>query len=685
MARTSPYTLIQPTPAEHPRLRADNEAARLQWLKESLRRGQQWLRVQRSTIDPGLARDVIAGLNATDPGDDAMSDVRSSEVKRSLLEFIAELSNLRAEGQIRTDNKALFDQAAILQQRWRANFTMTRAKLKWKGAIANAAALGTGYLSPYYDPNGRGPGKGEHLLKIYGPDCVIPDGIGPDGDLQQAYVVHLVDETPLHVAQRHFWERAHEIQADRSSPSMWGRVSQRMQAWASPVLNLFGTRDAPPDDAASGPAPTVDIVRSYILDPTINESGETIVKGEPGTRWAYEVPSLGAPIYAGMNERDGTPLMRPANRLDALVYPYRRLGIWCSSALFDDDSSPYWHGLAPIVPIFLEKWPWDPLGTSQLKAVANIERSTTRTMRAIDDSINVRLDPPLIVDETQASDSFGESFNPRKPGQRIRSSLALGKVIDLAVPVEIYNVPEQAYQWVSQLEARIQRYLYANDVTALAKARATPAADTTEKLAELAGQVVKDMLESVELAMVLLGTMQVWNFFEFDTVARRLELLGQDGVTAEDFDYDPGTLIPSHLPGEDRTLPSRYSSNERGRRHCEQFSFYLTPGSAHDMSRITAKQLLVLAKKNGLPIDRWTMAKVFGIANYGPEPEGTHNAQERLMAEQRMEIEKQVQLAQALQAAGIQPQGQPGRPHAGKKPVHTEPKDSGTRPVLSTS
>ncbi len=678
---------LLPRPSESPDLRElrVNLDSRKRWLNDSLERAKLWYNNQRTTVDPDQVMNLLAGVS-TDAQVESHSDLRSSDVDRNCTDLVSELANLRAEGQVKTDNKKLYDRSADLQKRYKAFFHMTRAKQSVRDAIAWAVSMGTGYITVDYDINGRGPGKGEHVWKGRGPHEVVFDGMPADNDIQKAYATHIIDEVSILTAKSMFPLLADQILPDRQTQSSWMKRIKEMK-YLSPVLNLFGVRGDTPDESESGQFPTVDIITSYVADRSINMTGKTVVMGDPSTSWTYEVPSFNAEIPTGVNDKQGNPIMRRATEVDAMYYPRKRRVVWCQSCMISDGPNRFWHGKSPASRVKIKGWPWEANGTSVLKAMANVERAMTRIMRNVDDSNNVRLDPPIFYDENLVADNFEEKFDPKKPGTRIRvpGMQVSSDMVKLILPLEIYSVPDSVPAWIQYLEGKLKFYSYTQDVSAIAKARQIPSADSIEKMIEMAGPSIRDMLEKIEVAVSNAGEMTIWNFFQFDTLSRQLEVLGDDGVSPEMFDYDPGNLVPSHMPGEDVEKPSGYTLLQRGIARANEFSFYITPGSLHDLNRTTQRLVLIQAiKMAGLQVDPWTIANIFGLPYFGAEPENTHTIIERVIAWKRMQEEAAGRMAEQTNK-GKEGGGQPGRPNTNEVPPHNETKDGGTRPIVSTS
>jgi hypothetical protein len=133
-----------------------------------------------------------------------------------------------------------------------------------------------------------------------------------------------------------------------------------------------------------------------------------------------------------------------------------------------------------------------------------------------------------------------------------------------------------------------------------------------------------------------------------------MRILGADGITQEDFDYDPGTLIPDFVHDSDfdyrgivtpealaRGPMPRY---DRAREFLRQFNFYVMPGSMLSASEIEKKLMYLQFSRAGL-VDHWSLLEQWNVPNVGNPPDGANTITERLMAEQRMGMGMQVNAA----------------------------------------
>jgi hypothetical protein len=664
------------------------------WLREAVAEGEAFLKSQRAFEDIDLAADIIAGPGNSERLPKTLSRVHVNRLKRQIREMVATQSNLRPTWAYKTDNKDLEDQVVVLNKLVQAWWLGTFADRSVREALQYANALGTGYVSPVWEKDFWCFGRGDIVLETYGPKDVLPIQLPKSKDLQKAYAVIIRTEAPISMAHAMYPTYADKIKPDRSQPNLWRRITKRAQRFLSPALNL---RDQDPDATISYPC--VDIYNVYIMDLSVNMTGRTIPMGDPGTYWDYLVPSVGQDIATGTFDAAGNPLFRKANAEDAMMYPLRRLLTVVGSKSMvrvKDGSSPWWHGKVPLVKFTVDEWPWEFLGFSPVRDGQSIQNSITRLQRVIDDSANAKLRPPMGYDESQLAKTLADAIDTRQPNQRVALNKALGEAFWPLLPADYYNVDSWIWNHIGVLKEDLDHVLAARDMTALARARQLPSGDTIEKLFEALGPIPQDMSRSMERPLRDLGDMVKCLMFEYYTTPRKVQILGTNGIVDEDYDYDPGNMIPARNAAE-----AHVDYLARARRHCNNFYFQVTPLSLHSMTQMSRQLMLLQWQKAGNPIDPWTMAEAFDIPNFGPPPEGTKNVIERFIAWTRMKAEimteVQVETQQAMQGAQMQSRLQnaaaqviegsnpPGRPPAHTGAPRVEQKEGGARSTVATS
>lgn len=656
-----------------------SEDTKVGWLREIVSQGEQWLKQQRPYASIDEALDLILSP-ASEAVPEDMSRLRVPRSKRQIRELVSILSNLRPTAANKTDNTKYYDQAVILNKIDKWWWYNTFADRSFREGFQETAVTGTGYIGHAWDPDFQGPGRGDIRTDVWGAREVYLINPPRDHDLQRCYAVITISRVPIHLVWAKYPLRAAEIAPDHGAKAWTRKGLDYVQSFmTSPLRALSGV--AAERESRDDIFPTCDVYEAYIMDLSINTSGHEIPMGKPGTSWAYNVPSFGSNVLTGTRGWEGVPLYRKASFDDARLYPLRRRMIATSTVLLEDSSSPWWHGLVPLTRFRFDDWPWEALGFSLIHDVKTIEEDNNHLMRGITDAAMIRLAPPMAADENLVSERLAGKWNPRQPRQMYRLNMSMGDPIKPILPTNYADLPAYIPVWVQQMEERQDHIMGVRDLVAMAKARQIPSEGTIEKILEMAGPLAQDMTRNMERGMRDLGEFRRYLNLQFRPVQRRLQILGEAGAVEEDFDWDPGTLVPSHLEGEDPDDgPSRFSLVERARKHAGNFEYYVVPNSMGRLQSMTQKLLLLQLEKTGFPMDPWTKADLFEIDNFGPPPEGADNIIERWIAWQHILAELQGQAEQpAAPTAGR------GRPPSFQRAPRMQQKDGGTRTTVTTA
>ncbi len=587
---------------------AASEDAKLGWLNSAIQQGQAFLQNQPAYREINRARQQIEGKDM-DMSNKTRSQMSDNLLGRDTREYIASLSNMRPVWEYKSYNPDYQHNVAMLNKLLLAWWNKTFADRKIREGLQYAGVDGTGYIMPLWDRAHIWAKEGDVALHALGADQVLPIQIGKDNDLQRAYAVVIRVPTPIHIAHTLYPQFADRLVPDRNGPSLMAKGLQFVQKFVAPALRVGGAADNASKSGAY--FPEVDIFHVYILDPSINVSGKTVAMGDPGTSWYYEVPTLGSDIDTGMEAADGTPITRKAMPEDCMLYPNRRCILASRTCQIYDGTSKWWHGQVPVVPFKLNDWAWNYLGYSLMHDCFSLDAGINRIQRGISDSVDLRLDPPKSYDKANVARSVMEKMDFRRPGMAlgVNSTMGAGKGIESLFDPRQYDVPQWVAEFVQTLKTDQKNILGVADVTALIKARQIPSSDSIEKLLEMAGPIVTDSTRNMERSMCMLGDMLKSLFFQFKTIEQRLQIMGDDGITAEDFDYKPGEMTPSHMKGEDTAIPSRFSASARAQFFSNQFYMFVTPNSLTQITQMSRKLLYLQLYRSGFPIDPWTVGE----------------------------------------------------------------------------
>lgn len=282
-------------------------------------------------------------------------------------------------------------------------------------------------------------------------------------------------------------------------------------------------------------------------------------------------------------------------------------------------------------------------------------------------------------------------IDPRVGGQVVGMRNMIGEAFKLLIDPRYYQMSPDILAFLAEIEEGATKLMGLHDLVSMSKAAQIPGSDTIEKLAEMAGPIATDMSRNMEASIRDLGELWKAMFFEFYSVRKRFQILGKDGVTREDFDFDPSTLVPSNI---DLPMVGRGGTRaERARVHMRNFHFSIVPNSIYQMTQSTRRLLLLQLARMGMPLPPKYLMDQFDIPNpqkridefweYKAE-EAQKMTQIQIMASAMNPVAQMLSHMQGAMQGGGNPQGE-GRPPSGQSPPHVEQKDGGMRTTISES
>ncbi|HKS74443.1 MAG TPA: hypothetical protein VJQ82_14670, partial [Terriglobales bacterium] len=695
------------------------------WCQQMLADGRSFLRLQPAYKYISDGMDIINGeFVVTDV--QSLSNVKTEQTARNTKEIVAAQTNLRIIPAFKAEAEEYTEQNAILNKGFMAWQNMTFADRRLRGAWQFATAGGTGYIGTRYDPNYYYRGKGDIVWERYGPLDVIPLALPPDLNLQGAYAVAMRKAMPIHQVWRMFPLQRDNIRANRVTTAGKGMVIAQAVKFASAVLKRWSQGGMRQSDATTTWDNT-DVYYIYVDDDSVNETGAPLQitgpDGQWGTSWSYVVPYVGQEIHTGRMLAGGKPETRTAKREDCLIYPNRRLIIATDSCVLnpapENQSSYRWDGRVPAVQFRCDDWAWNFLGFPATRYGQSMEKLGIELWRGLGDQMNLSLNPAAFYDRGSTATAMLQTMNPRVPGLRVGLDMSLN-------PAQGQFTPVLPYQWLQTqpahleavskiIPAIIKDQMGVADVSAMARARQLPSGDSTERLLEAMGPLVKDQSRNMEEGIRALGEMWKSDWFQFATAKRRMQILGPEGLAEEDFDYDPGTLIPLikdpdnpektlvmtqapngtwlYDPTTNARMPELgHNSFERARWHKNNFTFSVTPYSLHELNSTTRKLFTLQLMKVGFPVSWWTLAEQFDIKNFGPcmfkDPEtGELRPARNEIERYTVQLEIQARIAQAMGAGGGggKGKGPKGRPETFQRGPALEQKSGGNATVRTSA
>jgi len=680
--------------------RDSNEDTKLGWLNAAVEEGSSWLKQQRGYADMKIAFEILAGKSPANPSPSYRSQMATGRLKRNIREIVGAVSNIRPIWGYNTQNDTFKENCELHNKVTRAIYLERSLDSAIKSAMQWSAATCTGWVRPVFRKAMYGTRRtGDLTFLTYGAPSVLPVQLPSNNDWQEAYAVTILDELPIAMAHGMF-----PLFQDRLHPTSsryWYAPEIRRAAKGNIVKRMFGRGMAGDQNTLSDLY--IPIRYTYVIDLSINRGEKPIHMGSPAdASWCYTVPFVGQEIPVG---RDGTGVVtyRKATEDDARLYPYRRLVISSETVVLYDGPAFDWHGEFPGIPFCLDSWAWEAIGFALVSGGWQIQKSIDELERGVMDKHAAALDPALAYDINAVNRNEARTFDPMKPRTRCGFDGQLTERPFQDVLPESYRKVDPATPiYINHLEQTMDYQQAIKDVIALAKARALGGGvNDYEKMVEADGPIVRDITRNVENSLSRIGQQTKYHVLQYYDTKRIMEYVGVDGLTRSTLDYDPASLVPSHMPDEDNKANSIYSKLQRARFFAENLHFYLTPHSAHEITQMSHKLLLIQLRKAGIQIDSRTIAESCDIPNFGSEPSGD-TVWDRYWNEQAKTAQHAIgvkKLVDELMNTGVAPtpaiqqamagvEGgnvQEGRPTTGLESPKLVAKDGGARTTISQS
>ena len=685
----------------------------LSWLRVKFGEGMAVLKKERAFEQIPDAVRYLEGKHQTSKNK-SISRVWTNRLRKIALETVATMTDVRPIWNYETYVDEYKPQGGVLNKLARAWWRNTNADSRLASILLYACAGGSGYglLTWNKDLN---LGEGDLELVPFDPRDVIPvDPIYSD-DIQDWRGVILRQRLPVESVKRMFPSKAQHIIGKELS---WAPVqtdrNSRVDAVVSPLWESIDMR------RNLNEIPGVDVMRAYLKDDSLNLTDAPITMGEG--EWSYIVYPMGG------NDEQGKPVTRDKAKL----YPRGRLLIFTPEAILRDIPNPHWHGLFPVIRFTLDPLPWSLLGTSLIGDLIPLQDALNQALRGSEDGLRQWVQRSVAADKRSMPKSALDALDTRMGGLKLHYNTSAGepfKIIDGPAPM-VFSIYEKL---IEVLKSEMEDVAGMRGVTQLAQMGQMPSSDTLEKYMEALSPILRLRARQMEISLSRLAHLIKVGFFQWYSAPRRIELLGKDGLTREDFDYDPAQMTPA---GDgDRA--------SRALRHQKLFSFQVAPNSWLNVSHTTQKMMNLQLLREQL-MDPWTIWNNFDIPDTGPSPAETvperiKIAKERglmqgptpelvaaqlqlqLQQVQLQQLQIQAQIAQMQNPmpappapgggapapsgpgggpggppsgppsgggppVGGSPKGKgPGRPPSGAISPHFETRDGGTRPIVSES
>lgn len=467
-----------------------------------------------------------------------------NRIWRLMWELVSLLTDIRPVFEVKATRAIYAQQANIVNQATRAWWMESDADLSL-ALIIIYAILSTGYGKVWWDQELRG-GQGDFRLTPLGPSDLL--SLKARNSLESAQGVIYRTLMPVAWFRQKFPEHGWKVQAEPlysrfgpNEPRRPPHIPSMLYDHLSPAMQR--TVGQPPQYTRSV-YPMALYREFWLKDWTRNESNRTVLMGEPGTNWCYQVKA-------------GQPL-----------YPRGRLLIMGGREPVYDGPNPYWHASYPFEALRLNVVPWQFLGLSELRPLMPLQDIINNVLAGVLDMVKKAVNPPFYGPKNAFSESMWESLDWGMPGARagynpnVPSAPQFGPTPTL--PAFVINVLQMAAREMDQ----------SSGVAAVSEAvrkKQVPSGQTLEQVKEIQQTPIRLKGRNIEIFLRSLGRKNIFNIFQFYDAERRMYMLGKDGLTFEDLDWDPGTCVPAGMRPED---------------FARHFVFLIHPGSLLNVNQV---------------------------------------------------------------------------------------------------
>ena len=359
--------------------------------------------------------------------------------------------------------------------------------------------------------------------------------------------------------------------------------------------------------------PEAEVAEFWMLDDSLNESRNTIWMGPGDGRskdsapWGYWV--------------------KPGEKL----YPRGRVVIRANKVTLYDEPNPYYHRKRPFVLMGLHSVPWQQWALSVVKPWMDTNDQINQIMAGLLLNVRRALNPALMAPKSAIHPDALKQINAEKPGLKIsfNSNAITGPTWQQPPNIGNYPIPT-----LEMLRRSIKENSGTDAVNQALGKKQVPGGDTLDRIQFSKTTPIRFKAGNVETAVDELGELWTGTALQFYDAARRMEFLGIDGLTKEDIDDRPGSLIPEGITSE---------------AYVRKWSFECERGSLFNFQRQDKIQIAAGLRKN----KDLSRRKFFAVLDWNID-----------QAENDAELADEAkQMAMAMAAAGIKP----GEHHGGKK------------------
>lgn len=624
------------------------------WVNEAVTDGDKWVESQN-------IRDADLSLLTASGGEKLKTNSIKADI-RKFVETIADVREIATYGAAGEQFKPIVE---TYNRMLKFIYQKSHFPRQDRKALQFSVCLKRGYLWPRFIRKDFGWGRGEVVFQELGPRQVLPIQLPTDHDIQGAYgctVIEALGIAEAHARFPYFQDELNPVSRNKISSNAQVRRYEFWDRWT------FGKEQGDWENRYA------EIRHTWIRDLRINRTGKELQMGDENASWGYKVPSVGQLIVT-INPLNGLPESRMATPEDCRLYPNLRLMIsnpGMSKPLYDGPAFD-WHGMIPPVAYDVDDWPWMAMGYSLLQDIAGLERAERGYLDQMYQVARLRLNPPKGYDldagipreDMKRFDWYNES------GTTVGTQGDPRKALVSILP-DSMKVDAEDFKMLELFNQKRQKTLGLGDMSSLEKLKFNLSAENVDKILETLGPIAKGIAGNMEVAHTKIAEQLKYMIPQYHTTRDVLSIVGPDGVSVNTFDFDPDSLIPSHLPEEAGLQQDGKESNttkiQRAKWAAKNIQVVSVPSQLLNITQMQEQlKWLNFLQRQAPGIPLCEIYKHLGVENYGEVAGDT--LYEKWKNEQLDQLHFK---AEAAKLASVelpqQPQGGPGKGKGGGRP-----------------
>jgi hypothetical protein len=404
------------------------------------------------------------------------------------------------------------------------NFERTLAFCTMFGTLTTAPA------KVYWNPFARGhsgdPSDGDISFESLSISSVLRLGI-QDWDIQNDECVIYRRTRTLDWIKRAFPRMGKLVKAEEAKSKYTVDVQSPVTVMPSVFQNLspgmkrmMGAGDR---TSVTSVYPKAEVREFWKRDDMVNTSPNKIWVGPEGSSWGYWVS--------------------PGQKM----YPRGRLIIRANGVTLYDEPNPYFHRRYPFALLGLNAVPWQEYAMSLISPWMKQQDILNQILAGVIQCVKKAINPALMASKSAINPEAMRAIDSSKPNLKITySQNASSPPIWQAPP----NVPAYVLQTYGLVQKSMQQSSGAAAVGDAAGKKQVPGGDTLDKITFAKNTPIRMMGRNLEGFVDEVGSLWTATALQFYDAGRRMELLGEQGMTKEDTDDTPGSLIPHGINSE---------------------------------------------------------------------------------------------------------------------------------------